>query len=196
MPTWWGRKSSKNKEEQRPQQRPQPEPHGGLQFNFIKSPIRNVAKRGKDKPKSFDEVSAMMLSRSSPRASKDFTPIGAAGVGGSSSGLSCCDSGHPLPPPSVSSPQSFRNDHGDGDGSGSASISGSSVSSTGSYDDHPISQFDGIRLGFRKIPSHYYSHFGISSMIFLFLGRICSFYSSGEVNLNDSSFLERYLVGS
>ncbi|KAF7834152.1 mitogen-activated protein kinase kinase kinase 3 [Senna tora] len=157
MPAWWGRKSSKNKEEQRPQQPqqqqlPQQEPHGVLQFNFIKSPIRNngAARKGKEKPKSFDEVSAAMLSRGSPRASRDYTS--ASGVGGSSSGFSCFDSdgaerkGLPLPRPSVSSPQRFGNDQGDGDGLGSASISGSSVSSTGSFDDHPISpHFDGIR---------------------------------------------------
>ncbi|KAI9113726.1 hypothetical protein K1719_014977 [Acacia pycnantha] len=153
MPAWWGRKSSKNKEEQRQQQQlPPPESHGGIQFNFIKSPIRNGAKKGRDKTKSFDEVSTAVISRSSPRTSRDFTPAAAAApVGGSSSGLSCLDTdggekvGHPLPRPSISSPQSLGNDQGDGDGLGSASISGSSVSSSGSYDHHPISQFDGIR---------------------------------------------------
>ncbi|XP_061355093.1 mitogen-activated protein kinase kinase kinase 3-like [Gastrolobium bilobum] len=149
MPTWWGRKSSKSKQEEE-------QPHGGggggggvLNFNFIKSPIRNAApKKGKKpekkKPNSFD----------------DFTSPAAAGGGGgsgggcggrSSSGFSYCDSdggekrGLPLPRPSVSSTQSFSNDQGLA--LGSASISGSSVSSTGSCDDHPIchSQINGAR---------------------------------------------------
>lgn len=142
MPAWWPRKSSKKKERQ------QQESHAaaGHQFNFIKSPIRNGAKKEKDKPKSFDEVSAVILPRNSPRGSRDFTSA-PAGVGGSSSGF--CDSdggekrGLPLPRPSVSSIHSFEKDQPGG--LGSASISGSSVSSTGSYDDHPISQSNGSR---------------------------------------------------
>ena len=87
----------------------------------------------------------MILSRNSPRTSRDFTPPGGGFVGSST----CCDfdgvekKGLPLPRPSVSSNQSFGNDHGFGFGSGS--MSGSSVSSSGSYDDHPISQFNAAR---------------------------------------------------
>ncbi|KAI4345087.1 hypothetical protein L6164_012251 [Bauhinia variegata] len=142
MPAWWGRKSSKNKEQQQEQ-----EPNGGAQSNFIKSPIRNgktSTRKGKDKPKSFDGVSGMIHSRNSPRTSKDFTS-----VVGSSSGFSYCDSdgadkkGLPLPRPSVSPTHSFGNDQALA--LGCASISGSSISSSGSYDDHPISQFNTAR---------------------------------------------------
>ncbi|KAG5050154.1 hypothetical protein JHK85_011257 [Glycine max] len=112
MPTWWGKKSSKTKDQQHQQQ--QDHPHGAaatttlLHFNFIKP-----------KPsKSFDDVV-----RNSPRASRDF---------GSSAAV---DQGLPLPRPSVFSTQSFAIDQGLV--FGSASVSGSSVSSSGSYDDHP-----------------------------------------------------------
>ncbi|KAI4317105.1 hypothetical protein L6164_025009 [Bauhinia variegata] len=137
MPAWWGRKSSKNKERQQ-------EPNDGAQFNFVKSPIRNCktsTKKGKDKPKSFDEVSGTTLFRISPRTSKDFTA-----VTGSSS---CFDSdgadrkGLPLPRPSGSPHHSFRTDQAIA--LGSSSVSGSSISSSGSYDDHPISQFNAAR---------------------------------------------------
>ncbi|KAF7840110.1 mitogen-activated protein kinase kinase kinase 3 [Senna tora] len=111
--------------------------------------------KDKDKPKSFDEVSASILSRNSPRASRDFTSLSPGGVGGggggSSSGFSCWDSdggekrGLPLPRPSVSSTHSFEKDQPAG--LGSASISGSSISSNGSYDDHPISQSNGSNRG-------------------------------------------------
>lgn len=153
MPAWWGRKSSKNKEQQ---QLPQPESHAGIHFNFIKSPIRNGRDNSNsNKAKSFDEVSSGIstgiLSRTSPRTSRDLTPL----IGGSSSsGFSCFDSdgaekiGHPLPRPSISSPHSLVNDQADGDALGSASISGSSVSSSGSYDHHPIEKFDGVRFVF------------------------------------------------
>ncbi|CAK9146920.1 unnamed protein product [Ilex paraguariensis] len=120
MPGWWGKKSTKNKDQlhQREiQQYPNSNSH-----NSSKASIRNDKKRGKDnKPKSFDGI----LSRNSPRNSKDF---------GGSSGFSgfdaSSDRGHPLPRPSVSS---LGNDHGVGLGSGSVSVS--SVSSSGSSDD-------------------------------------------------------------
>lgn len=165
MPTWWSRKSSKSKEQRRQQQEAeQPQPHGVLQFNFIKSPIRNNNKKGKEdnlkpkpkpKTKSFDEVSAVFISRNSPRAAgKDLTSPTAVAAGGGGGGFSYCDSdsadkiGIPLPRPSVSSTQSFSNDQGLV--FGSASVSGSSVSSTGSFDDHPTShshsQINGTRL--------------------------------------------------
>ena len=117
MPTWWGKKSSKSKDQE------DHHPHGGgggggtsvLHFNFIKPKTRPN--------KSFDEA---LHVRNSPRATRDLAP-------------SAADSdekrGLPLPRPSVSSTQSFRTDQGLV--FGSASVSGSSVSSTGSYEDQP-----------------------------------------------------------
>lgn len=125
MPTWWGKKSSKSKE-----QVPEDEPRaaGVLHFNFIKSPIRKQLKG--ERPKSFDDAAAA-AARISPRASRDL----------SSSAAACCNSdvgekrGVPLPRPSVSSTQSFGTDQAIV--FGSASLSGSSVSSSGSCDDQP-----------------------------------------------------------
>lgn len=150
MPAWWPRKSSKSKGEQHQNQVQQQNPHGN-HCGFLKSSIKNDIKKGKDKPKSFDEV----FPRGSPRASKDFgAPCG------SSSGFSGFDSdgqekrGHPLPRPSVSSTHSLGIDHGVGLGSGS--FSGSSVSSSGSSEDHPIAndhgQFGANRLVLKRSP--------------------------------------------
>ncbi|TKY73834.1 Mitogen-activated protein kinase kinase kinase YODA [Spatholobus suberectus] len=131
MPTWWGRKSSKSKEQEEQQ------PHGAacvLPFNFIKSNSAAKPKKGRpDKPKSFDDAV-----RNSPRASRDFTSSAADSDAAEKRGL-------PLPRPSVSSTQSFGNDQALA--FGSASVSGSSVSSSGSYDDHPTyhSQINGAR---------------------------------------------------
>ncbi|KAA8531072.1 hypothetical protein F0562_005781 [Nyssa sinensis] len=136
MPAWWGRKSTKNKDQQQQQQleQTQQSPHGN-NHNSSKSSIKNDKKNGKDKPKSFDEVSGMVLSRNSPRNSKDFTSAGGSGSSGSSafSGFDS-DRGHPLPRPSISSTPSLGIDHAVGLGSGSVSVS--SVSSSGSSDDH------------------------------------------------------------
>ncbi|RDX87291.1 Mitogen-activated protein kinase kinase kinase 3, partial [Mucuna pruriens] len=110
MRTWWSRKSSKSKDQE-------DQPHGGggatdvLNFNRFKP-------KPKPKPKSFDDAL-----RNSPRASRDFASDAAD------------KPGLPLPRPSVSSTQSFGNDQVLA--FGSASVSGSSVSSTGSFDDHP-----------------------------------------------------------
>lgn len=124
MPAWWGRKSSKCKEEVK-QQNPE-----STLYNISKISIRNDKKNGKDKPKSFDEG---LFSRNSPRSSKDYGALTVSG-GGGSSGFSGFDSdcgdkirGHPLPLPSAGI------EHGVGSGSGSVS----SVSSSGSSDDHP-----------------------------------------------------------
>lgn len=140
MPTWWGRKSSKPKEQPH-EQEPRGSGGGVLHFNFIKSsPIRNSPNnKGKsDKSKSFDDPPAF---RKSPRASRDFTPPTAASDSdvGEKRGL-------PLPRPSVSSTQSLSNDQGLV--FGSTSLSGSSVSSTGSYDDNSTyhSQINSARL--------------------------------------------------
>lgn len=134
MPTWWGRKSSKPKDQPH-EQDPRGSGGGGgsvLHFNFIKSsPIRNSPKGKSDKPKSFDDASAF---RNSPRVSRDFTPPPAVAVADSDVGEK---RGLPLPRPSVSSTQSLSNDQGLV--FGSTSLSGSSVSSTGSYDDNSTS---------------------------------------------------------
>ncbi|XP_048334926.2 mitogen-activated protein kinase kinase kinase 3 isoform X1 [Ziziphus jujuba] len=151
LPAWWPRKSSKNKEEHRQNQLQHQNPHGNHN-SFLKSPIRTDNKKAKDKPKSFDEV----FPRGSPRASKDF-----GAPGGSSSAFSGFDSdgpekrGHPLPRPSVSSTQSIGIDQAVGLGSGS--FSGSSVSSSGSSEDHPVAhdhgQFSAFRLGLKGSPA-------------------------------------------
>ncbi|XP_061346831.1 mitogen-activated protein kinase kinase kinase 3-like [Gastrolobium bilobum] len=119
MPAWWSRKSSKNKQEHEDKEEEEEEPRGGLQFNFMKSPItiKNGDKK-KKKKNSFDEL----FNRNSPRTSNDFNGGGAAEK-----------KDLPLPLPA---------DHA----VGSPSISGSSFSSSVSYDDHPISpQFNANR---------------------------------------------------
>ncbi|XP_027353154.1 mitogen-activated protein kinase kinase kinase 3-like isoform X2 [Abrus precatorius] len=110
MPTWWGRKSSKSKDQE-------DQPHGGggvLHFNFIKKAKPHHSPKTN---KCFDDVV-----KTSPRVSRDFSSDAAD------------KPGLPLPRPSVSSTQSFGNDQALA--FGSASLSGSSVSSNGSYDDH------------------------------------------------------------
>lgn len=150
MPAWWGRKSGKSKEEHQ-QNQFQPRSPQGNHYGFFKSLNKNDKEKSKDKSKSFDEL----LSRNSPRTSKEFA--------GCSSGFSGFDSdgpekrGHPLPRPSVSSSLSLGNDHGVGLGSGSASVS--SVSSSGSSEDHPIAnehtQLAVYRLGILFAPKFF-----------------------------------------
>lgn len=157
MPAWWGKKSSKNKEESPKNQSPRATSTGFIKFSPNKADasaavavtgggcvgVKNKAAPPADDknnannnyPKSFDDVGGFVLStRNSPRASKDF------GVGGGgSTGFSGFDSdsvekrGIPLPRPSVSSIQS---DLVVGLGSGSPSVS--SVSSSGSSEDNQI----------------------------------------------------------
>lgn len=133
MPAWWGRKSSKHKEENQVQPN---SPSINHHHGFFNSPARTADKRkGKEKTKSFDGV----LTRGSPRQSREFSAGSAGGGGGGpSSAFSGFDSdgcrGLPLPRPSVSSTPGLGNDHGVGLGSGSASVS--SVSSSGSSEDH------------------------------------------------------------
>ncbi|OIW15350.1 hypothetical protein TanjilG_26723 [Lupinus angustifolius] len=139
MPTWWSKKpNNKNTKTQQQQQQHQTNGNSNTTLNFNKSPINKV-KKNAEKPKSFDEVTgAAFLSRNSPRVSKDFTSYGGAVVdvdGGDKIGL-------PLPRPCVSS--SFSNEQGLVFGSGSFSA-GSSVSSSGSIDDHSISQINASR---------------------------------------------------
>ncbi|KAL6993013.1 mitogen-activated protein kinase kinase kinase [Sarracenia purpurea var. burkii] len=138
MPAWWGRKSTKAKEQQQHQQEVQKleQSHHGNKHELIKSSVKNDKKRAKDEPRGFDEV--LVVYRNSPRKSKDFGG-GGGGTGGSgSSAFSGFDSerGHPLPRPAAGSTPSLGNDHGTGPGPGSGSASVSSVSSSGSSDDH------------------------------------------------------------
>lgn len=101
MPAWWGKKSTKNKDLQ----------------------AKEKEREKYVKPRSFDEL----LSRNSPRTSKDFSGSG-SGFSGFDSGSSL-EKAHPLPMPSVSS---LGNDHGVVLGCGSVSVS--STSSSGSSD--------------------------------------------------------------
>lgn len=138
MPAWWGKKSSKNRDEkiQKLQQQNQQDLHVNHHNN---NSIKSSIKFDKKKPKSFDEVSS---ARNSPINSKEFL-ISAITGGGGSSGFSGFDSdgggsekrGHPLPRPSCSSMTSMGIEHGVSLGSGSVSVS--SVSSSGSSEDNP-----------------------------------------------------------
>ncbi|CAL0305279.1 unnamed protein product [Lupinus luteus] len=136
MPTWWSKKPCKST---KTQQQHQPNENNTSTFlNFInKSPIKKV-KKNAEKQLGFDDATgAAFLSRNSPRANKDSTSHGGAADadGGDKIGL-------PLPRPSVSS--NTGNDQGLVFGSGSFSA-GSSVSSSGSLDDHSISQINATR---------------------------------------------------
>ncbi|KAI5672455.1 hypothetical protein M9H77_12819 [Catharanthus roseus] len=140
MPAWWGKKSTKNKDQDSNSPKSSSSKSNGA------SSIKNEKKRGEgktrdglsynsNKPKSFEEISGGIFSRNSPRKSQDFS-----GGGGGSSGFSGFDSSssldrvYPLPRPSVSSSDHF---HGGAAvlGSGSVSVS-SSVSSSGSSDEN------------------------------------------------------------
>ncbi|XP_008227651.1 PREDICTED: mitogen-activated protein kinase kinase kinase YODA [Prunus mume] len=146
MPAWWGRKSSKSKEEQEKtlQHKNPYSNRNNSNFLFKSSINSDIKKKEKDvRPKSFDE----QITRGSPRASKELV-----GAGVSASGFSGFDSdgcerrqGHPLPRPSVSSAQGLGNDQVLGLGSASASVS--SVSSSGSSDDQPIAHDSHAQLG-------------------------------------------------
>ncbi|XP_057965343.1 mitogen-activated protein kinase kinase kinase 3 isoform X2 [Malania oleifera] len=133
MPAWWGRKSSKNKQQQ--QQHPE-----RAKINFSEAAIEDNKKKTKEKPKSLDQVSGTLLTRNSPRNSREFAA--ANGVGRLSSAFSGFDSDGgdktplPLPRPLISSTPSPANDHVVGLGSGSVSVS--SVSSSGSSSDDPL----------------------------------------------------------
>ncbi|XP_022880658.1 mitogen-activated protein kinase kinase kinase 3-like [Olea europaea var. sylvestris] len=83
--------------------------------------IKNEKKRDKDNKNRGEQL------RNSPRNSRDFS--------GFDSTPSSLDRGHPLPTPSSTS--NDNNIHGFGFGFGTGSSSDSSVSSFGSFDDHP-----------------------------------------------------------
>ncbi|KAK8653496.1 hypothetical protein V6N13_127492 [Hibiscus sabdariffa] len=159
MPAWWGKKSSKSKEES------QNRSPRGTSIGVIKlSPNKTdaaaasvssgggsagkmkaaaaAAAAANDKnhsnnyPKSFDSGGGLVLNTgNSPRASKDFSVVGG------SSGFSGFDSdsgekiGIPLPTPSVSSMQS---DHVVGLGSGSPSVSSDCSSDDNQIANDPI----------------------------------------------------------
>ncbi|XP_048232678.1 mitogen-activated protein kinase kinase kinase 3 isoform X2 [Ricinus communis] len=157
MPAWWGKKSSKNKEEKHQQlQQDNKEASNGkndiLNINKKKKSSSNTIRDSNNSKRSgsFDEPV-----RNSPRMSKDFA--------GGSSGFSGFDSdsvekrglGLPLPTPSGSG-----SDHGITIGLGSGSASGgsvSSVSSSGSSgEDHPIASDHHTNLfnGYRSTVDH------------------------------------------
>ncbi|XP_010260482.1 PREDICTED: mitogen-activated protein kinase kinase kinase YODA-like isoform X2 [Nelumbo nucifera] len=149
MPAWWGRKSHKSS---KAEQNEQVNPH-----NISKgSEVKDDKKKGKEKPKSFDEVSAIFIARKSARTSKEFVisgggssfgsdsdgHVGVGGGGGCGGGGVAEKRGHPLPRPSVSSSPSLEIDHGVGSVSGSVS----SISSSGSDDSTPdLGLFGGYR---------------------------------------------------
>lgn len=147
MPAWWGKKSSKSKEESPQNQSPRGTSIGLIKFLPNKTDSAAAAAGGcgrkkeavaelpDDKSnyrKSFDGGGLVSTIRSSPRASRDFGGVGCGG----SSGFSGFDSDSvekravPLPRPSV------QGDQVTGLGSGSTSVS--SVSSSGSSEDNQI----------------------------------------------------------
>ncbi|KAF5745134.1 mitogen-activated protein kinase kinase kinase YODA [Tripterygium wilfordii] len=137
MPAWWPRKSSKSKEET------QQNPHGKFaDLSANKTDVNNYSSDSNkrkgfkgDKPRSFDEGS-----RNSPRGSKDFGLETAGSSGFSGFGSDSVERrGHPLPRPS-----SIQSDHG------AVSGSVSSVSSSGSSEDHPVVSYQAAQLvGYR-----------------------------------------------
>ncbi|WOG82107.1 hypothetical protein DCAR_0101269 [Daucus carota subsp. sativus] len=126
MPTWWpGKKSSKTKEDQKNKYS-----NNTIHQSLSKDNKNRIFKDSK--PRSFDDVSSAVINKGSPRISKEINKNGSG-----SSGFSGFDSdqrAHPLPRPCNST---LGVDQTGGLGSGSASVS--SVSSSGSSDDH--SQF-------------------------------------------------------
>ncbi|PIN26699.1 MEKK [Handroanthus impetiginosus] len=133
MPAWWDKISGRSKDSETKSDN---SPKG----SSVKKE-RKKEKESGNKAKSFDEV----LHRNSPRNSRDFLAIGRE-LGGNSSGFlgfdsaSSLDRGHPLPRPLESPNDQLGHVHGVGFGSGTASVS--SVSSSGSSDDHPHLTFD------------------------------------------------------
>ncbi|KAK8716331.1 hypothetical protein V6N13_043646 [Hibiscus sabdariffa] len=152
MPAWWGKKSSKSKEDSPRNQTLRASSDGLIKSSPNQTGVAvavavaasvgrkketvddNKSNSNSNYPKDFDDGGGFVLStRNSPRASRDFGG-GVSGCG--SSGFSGFDSdsgekrGIPLPRPSVSC------DHVVGLGSGSPSVC--SFSSSGSSDDNQI----------------------------------------------------------
>ncbi|KAJ4964884.1 hypothetical protein NE237_016733 [Protea cynaroides] len=131
MPAWWGRKSHKSSKEQKVAA-PEEDHHN----DYIKaSSVNNDGKKSKEKRKSFDDVSAILVARNSARTGKDFGGSCGSDSDGHCGSVVSEKKGHPLPRPSVSSAPSLVIDHGVGSGCRSGSVSVSSVSSSGSSDD-------------------------------------------------------------
>ncbi|XP_047334529.1 mitogen-activated protein kinase kinase kinase 3-like isoform X2 [Impatiens glandulifera] len=135
MPSWWGKKSPKNRVLHPELDESQQNHH------TIKSSAGNDTNTSKKNVPSFNEVSNTVISpnsRISPRNSRDFTSTGAGGrvSSGGSSAFSGFDSdrAHPLPRPSISSTPSMTTDYSS-TGLRSGSVSVSSVSSSGSSED-------------------------------------------------------------
>lgn len=123
MPTWWARKSGKNKDD----------------THLVHSQTRCVADKSSRRISLDNKTSGdpPTPSRLTPRCSREFA--GASGFSGFDSDEKKC---HPLPRPSLST--SVPSDHVNGLVSGSTSIS--SVSSSGSAEDQ--SQPNGSRFIF------------------------------------------------
>ncbi|KAJ0241804.1 Protein kinase domain-containing protein [Hirschfeldia incana] len=113
MPTWWVRKSNKNKDDS----------SHLLQTQTQTRSVSDKSIRSRISADSKSTPDPVTPSRSTPRCSREF----AGGASGFSDEKRC----HPLPLPSLSA--SAPNDHGTGSVSGSASVS--SVSSSGSAED-------------------------------------------------------------
>lgn len=137
MPPWWGKKSSKIKEDQKLKQENKYSSNT-IHQSLSRASIDNKNRIFKDsKPRSFDDA---CLNKGSPRITREINNNHNGGSG--SSGFSGFDSdqkAHPLPRPCMSL---LGVDQTAGLGSGSASVS--SVSSSGSSDDH--TQFGIFRL--------------------------------------------------
>ncbi|KAK4490660.1 hypothetical protein RD792_001351 [Penstemon davidsonii] len=116
MPAWWGKKSGRSKDSDN--------------NSSAKSSSAKKGKENENKVRNFDEV----LLRNSPRNSGDF--LSPAGNSSGFSGFDSLDRGHPLPRPinSLESANDQGQGHGPVFGTGSGSVS--SVSSSGSSDEH------------------------------------------------------------
>ncbi|KAI3746774.1 hypothetical protein L6452_09214 [Arctium lappa] len=144
MPAWFGRKSTKNRDNQQQRQRDQEQK---IQDNpFFRNNYNNNYQGLSSQPSGIKNDNGVLLA---PRASREFSPSSsstplAGTYGKTSSGFSGFDSdriAHPLPQPSISPTTSIGIvDH---HASGSASSSGGS--SVSSADDHNL---DHGQLGF------------------------------------------------
>ncbi|KAL4578525.1 hypothetical protein LXL04_014649 [Taraxacum kok-saghyz] len=143
MPAWFGRKSTKNKDNQprNQDQVHQENPFYSNSYQTLSSKPTSIKNDNDKKHKtSCDDA---VLARGSPRVSRDFspssssTPVAGAGAHGSSSGFLGFDSdrvAHPLPQPSISPTTSL----GMVDLNGSGSVSSSGGSSVSSADEHNL----------------------------------------------------------
>lgn len=131
MPPWWNKKSSKTKEDTKNRYSNN---NTTIHQSLSKDSKKDSIFFKDSKPRSFDEV---FINKGSPRISKEINKNGSGSSG--FSGFESDQKAHPLPRPCNSS---LGLDQTGGLGSGSGSVS--SVSSSGSSDDH--SQFGIFRL--------------------------------------------------